>query len=461
VILGETMVYDVIVVGTGPGGSIAGKTAAELGLNTLMLERGSYPGAKNASGCALSPKLWRDFDFMKDLSPEICPSMRKVRIHTSHFINKDLQEEFAFSQTPSQSLNTYKEAKEFFTTNLYRSEFDPWLAKLAVDAGAELKTSTLVVDLTRRDDGKVNGVITDSGEKIEGNIIIGADGAWSLVARKAGIRAKWQKDEVTLVVSYDFQCEKDLVDEIIGDNGIHTWLGGGFPGAYQFFKADGFHLGLGNWLSNFDANPRSHLSTALKIDGLRKLIKLTKAKPREFHAHLLPWLKYPGKTYTHNVMLIGDAAGFPCPFEAEGIWYAMYSGQIAAQIAKKAIDAEDTSKQFLKQYEDAWKDSEIGVEFEAGPELQEFWANLPFTPKNMEWFATIMNDLFGVFETGEAHITYSKRINELLIEKADLLVPFFNRYFIPLLTKSYKQQLGDLKGIQSMMKQLTKSKKKR
>ena len=455
------MVYDLIIVGGGPGGSLAGKTAAELGLSALILERGSYPGAKNASGCALSPKLWRDFDFMKMLSPEICPSMRKVRIHTSHFLNKDMNEEFAFSQSPSLSLNTYKEAKEFFTINLYRSEFDPWLAKLAENAGAKFKMATTVMDLTRNAEGKVNGVVTDTGEKIEGKIIIGADGGWSTVARKAGIRAKWQKDEVTMVVSYDFQCEsKALVDDVIGDNAIHTWLGGGFPGAYQFFKAEGFHLGLGNWLNVFDANPRTHLNSALKVEGIRKLIKLTKAKPREFHAHLLPWLKYPGKTYTHNVMLIGDAAGFPCPLEAEGIWYAMLSGKLAAQIAKKAIDANDTSKVFLKKYEDAWKDSEIGVEFEAGPELQEFWANLPFTPKNMEWFAPLLNDFFGIFETGEAHITYARRLNEVFIEQADVIMPFFSRYFVPLLSKMYQQQLSGLTDVQAMMKQLTKPKKR-
>ncbi|NVM29546.1 MAG: NAD(P)/FAD-dependent oxidoreductase [Candidatus Helarchaeota archaeon] len=452
--------FDVIIVGAGPGGSLAGKTAAELGLKTLILERGSYPGAKNASGCALSPKLWRDFrDIMKGLN---VPSMRTVRIHTSHLVDEDLHEEFAFSQTPSKRLNTYKEAKEFFTVNLYRSEFDPWLAKIAVAAGAELQNSTTVADLSRNEKGKVDGVITDTGERIKGRIIIGADGAWSIVARRAGIRAKWQKDEVTLVISYDFKCEsKQIVDDVIGDNGIHTWLGGGFPGAYQFFKADGFHLGLGDWLSSWDKNPRAHLNTALKVDGIRKLIRLTKAKIREFHAHLLPWLKYPGKTYTDNVLLIGDAAGFPCPLEAEGIWYAMYSGRIAAQIAKKALDAGDTSKAFLKEYEEAWKDSEIGVEFEAGPELQEFWANLPFAPKNMAWFSKLLNDQFAIFTTGEAHITYLRRFNELLVEQADVITPFLTRYILPIFGKVLKQPLGDLKKVQQLMKQMTKSKKKR
>lgn len=37
--------YDVIVVGAGPGGSIAAKVAAESGLRTLMLEKRQEIGA--------------------------------------------------------------------------------------------------------------------------------------------------------------------------------------------------------------------------------------------------------------------------------------------------------------------------------------------------------------------------------------------------------------------------------
>jgi len=139
----------------------------------------------------------------------------------------------------------------------------------------------------------------------------------------------------------------------------------------------------------------------------------------------------------------------------------MYSGRIAAQIAKKSLDAGDTSKAYLMQYEAAWKDSEIGVEFEAGPELQEFWANLPFAPKNMAWFSKLMNDQFSIFTTGEAHITYLRRFNELLAEQADTIIPFVMRYMLPILGKVLKQPLSDLKMVQQMMKQFTKPKKKK
>ncbi|MFX1445529.1 MAG: FAD-dependent oxidoreductase, partial [Promethearchaeota archaeon] len=36
--------YDLIIVGGGPGGSMAAKTAAELGLKTIFFERGRKPG---------------------------------------------------------------------------------------------------------------------------------------------------------------------------------------------------------------------------------------------------------------------------------------------------------------------------------------------------------------------------------------------------------------------------------
>ena len=105
------------------------------------------------------------------------------------------------------------------------------------------------------------------------------------------------------------------------------------------------------------------------------------AKPRELQAHLLPWMSYPGTNYTDNVMLIGDAGGFPCPLEAEGIYPAMITGKIAAEVAVEAISEGNTSKNALKVYEDRWKVSSVGEEFQAGPELSHIWAKLPFSPK--------------------------------------------------------------------------------
>ncbi|NVM54861.1 MAG: NAD(P)/FAD-dependent oxidoreductase [Candidatus Helarchaeota archaeon] len=49
--------YDLIIVGGGPGGSIAAKVAAEKDLKTSFFERGRKSGEKNSSGCGLGLRV--------------------------------------------------------------------------------------------------------------------------------------------------------------------------------------------------------------------------------------------------------------------------------------------------------------------------------------------------------------------------------------------------------------------
>ena len=179
--------YDIIIVGAGPGGSVAAKTAAEKGLNTIFFERGRKPGEKNSSGCGLGPRMFRDFpEMMKNLTPEKCPSMRAGTASRNYFVNKEDIVAGYIMARPTESVS-YEPAKSWITMNLYRSEFDPWIAEFSTDAGAELKNSTLIVDLIK-EDGKISGVIDDKGEKYKAPIVIGADGAVSTVAQKSGFK---------------------------------------------------------------------------------------------------------------------------------------------------------------------------------------------------------------------------------------------------------------------------------
>ena len=42
--------FDAVIVGAGPSGTTAAYVLAKAGLNVLLMERGSYPGAKNVFG---------------------------------------------------------------------------------------------------------------------------------------------------------------------------------------------------------------------------------------------------------------------------------------------------------------------------------------------------------------------------------------------------------------------------
>ncbi|MHA1278556.1 MAG: NAD(P)/FAD-dependent oxidoreductase [Candidatus Helarchaeota archaeon] len=451
---------DVIIVGSGPGGSMAAKVAAEKGLKTVFFERGRKSGEKNSSGCGLGPRLWRDFpEMMKRLIPEVAPSMRPGGMARNYFINKDDKVVGMVMARPTESVQ-YEPAKSWITMNCYRSDFDPWMASLAIEAGAEQITSTLIVDLIRDDRGKIIGVQDENGQKYGASIVIGADGALSMVAQKSGLRYKWQLSQITVVPQYDFYVPRENIDKIMGDETLAVWWGSTFPAAYQVFFAEGMHLGLGNWLNWWDKNPLYYLNRVVNLPYFQRLMKLLEAKPRELQSHLLPWMAYPVNTYTDNVMLIGDAGGFPCPLEAEGIYPAIVTGKIAAEVAAQAISDGDTSKAALKTYEEGWKKSSVGIEFEAGPELQHIWSRLPFEPKTMEWFVPMMMEfLGGIYDWSEPHAVRVRNILEAVRGYLPKAIPFIMQEIIPLLSKVLKDDFENLTKLSELIPKLLPQKK--
>jgi flavin-dependent dehydrogenase len=433
--------YDVIVVGGGPGGSMAAKVAAELGLSTIFFERGRKPGEKNASGCGLGPRLWRDFKFMKELNSDVCHSLRPGTAIRHYFIDKDDEMKGMLVTKPTKSVG-YEPARQFITMNVYRSEFDPWLANLAVAAGAKLKTSTLIVDLVK-EDNKVVGVRDENGEVYKSQILIGADGVHSAVAIKSGLRARWKREQVVLVPQLDFHVHPKNIDKILEEETLGTWWGVNFPAAFQVFFHDGFHIGLGNWLGWWNKNPNQYLEQVVRLKRFQQLIHQLDAKPREYQLHMVPWLTMPENTFTDNVMLVGDAGGFPCPLEAEGIYPAMITGSLAARTAAKAIADNDTSRESLARYEQAWKESSVGIEFETGRELVNIWRALPFDPHgNMEWFVPVVTELLsGVFDWSEPHAVRIQQMADHLKQYGPLAGKFLIEQLLPLVTSIFKDEL--------------------
>lgn len=417
------VLYDLIIVGGGPAGAMAGYYAARSGLKSLILERAEKPGQKTVSGCGLSPKLWRDFDFMDEIFD--IPH-RIADMATVHFVDKDNKERSNISFTPSEQAN-YEAAKRFLTVNVYRGTFDPWLMNYATAEGAILKTSLCVIDLLRDNEGKVCGVITDSGETFEAPLILGCDGVISIVAQKTGLRERWDPKEACWMVNYDFASTRERIDEIIGGNALHYWYSGSFPTAYTFFNVDGFHFGLGSFfdhVKNKMWTPKSLLKKLYSVESVKRQIKLCNGRPREYQAHILPMIAEPQKTYTDNVLLLGDAAGFLCPFEAEGVYYAMLSGKMAIEIAKRAHDSNDFSQNILSSYEEMWKNSYIGEEFILGTAFSSVVHGLFFNPSTTANLVSTINDLlYGIANVSESH--YYNLIH--LENRLEIHYPFLKR----------------------------------
>jgi flavin-dependent dehydrogenase len=61
------------------------------------------------------------------------------------------------------------------------------------------------------------------------------------------------------------------------------------------------------------------------------------------------------KTYGKRLLLVGDAAGFINPLSGEGIYSAMASGQIAAEVIGEALEKNQMTEEFFARYQNRWK----------------------------------------------------------------------------------------------------------
>lgn len=436
--------YDLVVVGGGPGGSAAAKEAAEHGLKVVVLERGRFCGEKNSSGFGLSPKAARDFDYIKELD---VPSLWPTKFGVMHIVDPmPLNTDRMTWGLPPPRRNSYPEASQYMVQMMYRSEFDQWMADKAKAAGAEFKLSTLATDLIR-DGDKVAGVIDHRGHSYKAPLVIAADGAHSLIAHKAGLRKKWDKDQVTVLATVDFEADPDRIAEYCGDTNVHIFMGPDRGGYVCIFR-DGFHIGsrpAKTLQSEVDAG--HNLSTKsvmdnIQLDFVQRLIKATRARPREFQLHFLPWLKsFNERIYTGGVMLTGDAAGVPEPFMAEGVWQAMYSSRLAAQVAVRAHEDRDFSKQYLRQYMEQLKASPVGIDFTSGAVLRDFFAE--WTSQTFyKLFDNLADAMFyGMLTMAEPHAHGMLRVPAIVADMVPQLL-FLARYYFPIAEEASRAKIS-------------------
>ena len=135
---------------------------------------------------------------------------------------------------------------------------------------------------------------------------------------------------------------------------------------------------------------------------------------------------------------------------AEGVWQAMYSSRLAAQVAIRAHKDRDYSKAYLMQYMEELKASPVGIDFIAGTVLRDFFS---------EWTSQTFYDMFdnladamfyGMLTMAEPHAQGMLRIPAILIEMIPQLL-FFARYYFPIAEEASREKSANLlAGIKTM-----------
>lgn len=296
--------YDVIIVGAGPAGSTAAALMAASGLSVLVLERYPLPRYKTCGGGITRRALQK---MPIDISAVVRDSIDTVVV-----------------QNGGAKSHVFTHNRPFMFL-VMRDELDFLLSQHAITCGARVQTNESVVDVISQDD--VIHVTTRT-KRFSCRFLLGADGVNSVVAKKTGLAIGRQK---ILALEYEVKRAPSFLDEhahsILIDYGAipHGYL-------WVFPKRDHFSIGVGSF-SLDTADLHRCLQAFLSRHGLDEDVL-------QARGHHLSFGGTPLQIARDGIALVGDAAGLVEPFGGEGIYYALYSGELAArQVIAQAANA--------------------------------------------------------------------------------------------------------------------------
>jgi geranylgeranyl reductase family protein len=326
---------DVLVVGLGPAGASAARTAAAAGLSVVGVDRRHRIG--EPVQCA-----------------EFLPN--PLKRHT--------QAEGVRVQ-PITGMRTFlpsgrRADSDFPGLMIDRARLDQSVAEAAAANGADLRTETRLLSLdTSARRARLKG---PHGEyTVEARLIIGADGPHSAVAKAAGLPA--QKTVHTRQHTLPLAAPQADTD---------IYLSPRYPGGYGwvFPRGEVVNVGLGMDRRFGDdlGGPLAELIAQLLAEGRVRDELLARTGGSIPVGGLRP-LVHPGP-----VLLVGDAGGLTHPITGAGIPAALVSGERAGEAAAEYLAGGDSEA--LADFEEDVRD-QFAVSVERGRqrrlELEAVW----------------------------------------------------------------------------------------
>jgi menaquinone-9 beta-reductase len=330
---------DAVVVGAGPAGSATAIFLAERGLSVVLLDKARFPRPK-ICGEYLSPEAARILDrlgVLKDLDAAGAQPLRGMRL---------------VAPDGTALRGVYPAAGQWrgyrdHAMAVPREVLDTTLLERARSLSIDVREAHRVTGL-RIDGGDVTGVEGADEERrpfeVRSRLVVGADGRASVVAHTLGLTRPHRLKRLALVQDVLGLDGFEQMGEIYVDPPDYSILNPVAPGIVN--------LSLVVPLAH--AKPyrgRLDVFFRARLKQLRHLEpRLAGMRPNGPLQAMGP-IAYRVRAPRHGgVALVGDAAGFYDPFTGEGLYTALRSAELLAEVASDGLRRGDVSARALSAY---------------------------------------------------------------------------------------------------------------
>ena len=346
--------YDVLVVGGGPGGALAARTAAEKGLTVGLVEKRPAIGVPVRCAEGVGRDLIQEF-----MDPD--PAWISAEIDRAVLVAPD-----GYRMTLEPSM-----AGAEVGYVLDRKRFDRDLVMQAAAAGADVQVKTRAVAPIMENGAVAGARIEQNGaiQEVRAKVVVAADGVESKFARWAGIETAVPLAEIETCVQY-------LMTGIEIDPAATVFYLGNevAPEGYVWVFPKGertANVGIG--ISGKKCRDGSR-----PLDYLNRFVKdhFPEGRVVEWIIGGVPVCRPLERTVADGLVIVGDAARVADPITGGGIYNAMFTGRLAGQTAADAIARGDVSANALMPYDQGWRGSKLGKSIERNYKVKEYFLTL-------------------------------------------------------------------------------------
>jgi geranylgeranyl reductase family protein len=341
---------DVIVAGAGPAGAVAARTLAAAGLDTLLVDRAAFPRNKPCGGGVTTRGLKR-FPWLSD-------ALRDIDVHPVAKLHLEGPDDVTFDLSADEPVGIL----------VRRVDFDHALVREAIAAGARLRERFEITQAL----ADASGVTLQSrtGDRLRAPFVVAADGVHSVIAKRLGADARWSARSIAIDM-----MEETPHDTLRATHPDTVWIAYAYRGlhgySYVFPKTHHVNVGVGCLLAHFkgEVAERPYTLQSGFVDSLVKTGELEGRSDRKyFTPYLIPIGGPMPRAHAGRVLFAGDAGGFVNGFTAEGIYYAMISGELAGRAIASNRTRLDAAG---RAYDTFWR-REIGAELRDSVLIQRY-----------------------------------------------------------------------------------------